>query len=101
MAKGKSVRVKVILECTSCARNGVNPKLPGISRYITQKNRQNTSSQLELRKFCRYCYKHTIHGEIKSRGKKEWEMEGKNNSRGNQEQKIDGEMEIKKQSRNR
>nr|YP_010926846.1 ribosomal protein L33 [Melocactus glaucescens]WKK45451.1 ribosomal protein L33 [Melocactus glaucescens] len=37
----------------------------GISRYITQKNRHNTPSRLELRKFCPYCYRHTIHGEIK------------------------------------
>nr|WEG87558.1 ribosomal protein L33 [Amana wanzhensis] len=66
MAKSKDVRVRVILECTSCcARNGVNKKSPGISRYITQKNRHNTPSRLELRKFCRYCQRHTIHGEIK------------------------------------
>nr|YP_010855802.1 ribosomal protein L33 [Licuala ramsayi]WGM67072.1 ribosomal protein L33 [Licuala ramsayi]WGM77153.1 ribosomal protein L33 [Licuala ramsayi] len=38
MAKGKDVRVRVILECTSCVRNGVNKEKPGISRYITQKN---------------------------------------------------------------
>nr|YP_009992888.1 ribosomal protein L33 [Gentiana delavayi]QNO34072.1 ribosomal protein L33 [Gentiana delavayi] len=63
MAKGKDVRVTVILECTSCARNNVNRV--GISRYITQKNRHNTPNRLELRKFCPYCYKHTIHGEIK------------------------------------
>lgn len=60
--KRKDVRVTVILECTSCVRNGASR---GISRYITQKNRQNTPNRLELRKFCRYCYKHTIHGEIK------------------------------------
>nr|AKR80874.1 ribosomal protein L33 [Xerophyta retinervis]QGQ51663.1 ribosomal protein L33 [Xerophyta spekei]QNQ15063.1 ribosomal protein L33 [Vellozia sp. Kubitzki & Feuerer 97-30]QVV25096.1 ribosomal protein L33 [Xerophyta retinervis] len=67
MAKGKDVRVRVILECTSCVRNGVsvNKESRGISRYITQKNRHNTPSRLELRKFCRYCHKHTIHGEIK------------------------------------
>nr|UZC29585.1 ribosomal protein L33 [Acorus calamus] len=65
MAKGKDARLTVILECTSCVRNGVNKESPGISRYITQKNRHNTSSRLELRKYCRYCYKHMIHGEIK------------------------------------
>nr|YP_009111503.1 ribosomal protein L33 [Erodium crassifolium]AHH24714.1 ribosomal protein L33 [Erodium crassifolium] len=70
MAKGKEARVRVVLECTSCVRNGVNNKKtkkdsPGISRYITQKNRHNTSSQLELRKFCPHCFKHTIHGEIR------------------------------------
>nr|YP_010923034.1 ribosomal protein L33 [Halodule uninervis]WJZ45436.1 ribosomal protein L33 [Halodule uninervis] len=65
MAKGKDIRVRVILECTSCTRKGGNKESPGISRYITQKNRHNTPGRLELRKFCRYCYKHTIHGEIK------------------------------------
>nr|QHN54379.1 ribosomal protein L33 [Calla palustris] len=65
MAKGKDVRVRVILECTSCVRNGVTKKFPGISRYITQKNRHNTPSRLELKKFCRYCNKHAIHGEVK------------------------------------
>nr|YP_010474867.1 ribosomal protein L33 [Corydalis decumbens]UVH69154.1 ribosomal protein L33 [Corydalis decumbens] len=65
MAKGKDVRVRVILECTSCVRNSVTKKSPGISRYITQKNRHKTPSRLELRKFCPYCSKHTIHGEIK------------------------------------
>nr|ABG74831.1 ribosomal protein L33 [Chrysojasminum subhumile]UNP34773.1 ribosomal protein L33 [Chrysojasminum subhumile] len=63
MAKGKdAARVRVILECTGCVRNEVSR---GVSRYITQKNRHNTPNQLELRKFCPYCYKHMIHGEIK------------------------------------
>nr|YP_010317313.1 ribosomal protein L33 [Lantana camara]QID76428.1 ribosomal protein L33 [Lantana camara]UNB14627.1 ribosomal protein L33 [Lantana camara] len=65
MAKRKDARGTVILECTSCIRNGVKKVSRGISRYITQKNRHNTPNQLELRKFCPYCYKHTIHGEIK------------------------------------
>nr|YP_009939432.1 ribosomal protein L33 [Comarum salesovianum]ARD02860.1 ribosomal protein L33 [Alchemilla acutiloba]ARD04794.1 ribosomal protein L33 [Comarum salesovianum]QNV48672.1 ribosomal protein L33 [Comarum salesovianum] len=65
MAKGKDVRVTVILECTSCVRNRLNKESTGISRYITQKNRHNTPIRLELRKFCPCCYKHTIHGEIK------------------------------------
>nr|YP_010251292.1 ribosomal protein L33 [Gentiana haynaldii]QTW90851.1 ribosomal protein L33 [Gentiana haynaldii] len=40
--------------------------ITSISGYIiTQKNRHNTPNRLELRKFCPYCYKHTIHGEIK------------------------------------
>nr|ANP95902.1 ribosomal protein L33 [Pyrola rotundifolia] len=61
MAKGKDVRVMIILECTNCVRNGVNK---GSNRYITQKNRHKTPKRLELKKFCPYCYKHTIHGEI-------------------------------------
>nr|YP_009862806.1 ribosomal protein L33 [Pometia pinnata]QKD76181.1 ribosomal protein L33 [Pometia pinnata] len=48
MAKGKDARVRVILECTCCVRNDVNKESTGISRYITQKNRHNTPSRLEL-----------------------------------------------------
>nr|YP_009529159.1 50S ribosomal protein L33 [Pholisma arenarium]AXX75960.1 50S ribosomal protein L33 [Pholisma arenarium] len=62
MNKRKDGRVTVILECTCCVRNGANK---GISRYITQKNRRNIPNRLEFRKFCRYCYKHTSHEEIK------------------------------------
>nr|YP_009748261.1 ribosomal protein L33 [Pogonia japonica]YP_009748337.1 ribosomal protein L33 [Pogonia minor]QII89941.1 ribosomal protein L33 [Pogonia japonica]QII90017.1 ribosomal protein L33 [Pogonia minor] len=64
MAKGKNIRIIVILECTSCVRKSLNKESLGISRYITQKNRHNTPNRLELRKFCRYCKKYTIHGEI-------------------------------------
>nr|AKZ30094.1 ribosomal protein L33 [Goodenia radicans]AKZ30484.1 ribosomal protein L33 [Goodenia viscida] len=65
MAKSKDVRLTIILECTACVRKGVKRLSKGISRYITQKNRSNTPNRLELKKFCPYCYKHTIHGEIK------------------------------------
>ena len=65
MAKGKDVRIRVILQCVSCVRKGANEESAGISRYSTQKNRHNTPGQLELRKFCRYFRKHTIHAEIK------------------------------------
>nr|QXI83902.1 ribosomal protein L33 [Kuepferia damyonensis] len=44
MAKGKDVRVTVILEC---ARNSVNRVSTGISRYITQKNRHNTPNRVD------------------------------------------------------
>nr|YP_010290505.1 ribosomal protein L33 [Centrolepis aristata]ULQ64450.1 ribosomal protein L33 [Centrolepis aristata] len=71
MAKGKTkaIRVGIILECTSCAQKAMNKKSTRISRYFTQKNRHNTPSRLELRKFCRYCHKHIIHGEIKKKKK--------------------------------
>ena len=65
MAKGKDVRIRVILECINCVRKGTNKESTGVSRYSTQKNRHNTPGQLELRKFCRYCRKHTTHNEIK------------------------------------
>nr|QYB21310.1 ribosomal protein L33 [Diselma archeri]QYB21473.1 ribosomal protein L33 [Fitzroya cupressoides]BBN66540.1 ribosomal protein L33 [Diselma archeri]BBN66622.1 ribosomal protein L33 [Fitzroya cupressoides] len=65
MAKGGNGRIIITLECTSCTQDSVEKKSTGISRYTTQKNRRNTSDPLELKKFCPYCYKHTIHGEIK------------------------------------
>nr|UPX07517.1 ribosomal protein L33 [Leptocodon hirsutus] len=60
----KDIRIMIILECTTCVRKGGKKGSRGISRYITKKNRHNTPNRLELRKFCPYCYKHTIHGEI-------------------------------------
>jgi large subunit ribosomal protein L33 len=63
MAKNKDIRVTVTLECINCTRN--DKKKLGVSRYITQKNRRNTPIRLELKKFCSYCNKHTIHKEIK------------------------------------
>nr|YP_009380032.1 ribosomal protein L33 [Chamaecyparis formosensis]YP_009462984.1 ribosomal protein L33 [Chamaecyparis hodginsii]YP_010165233.1 ribosomal protein L33 [Chamaecyparis pisifera]AQM39026.1 ribosomal protein L33 [Chamaecyparis lawsoniana]QJE70835.1 ribosomal protein L33 [Chamaecyparis obtusa]BCB64045.1 ribosomal protein L33 [Chamaecyparis obtusa var. formosana]BCB64875.1 ribosomal protein L33 [Chamaecyparis obtusa var. obtusa]AQM39109.1 ribosomal protein L33 [Chamaecyparis hodginsii] len=65
MAKSGNVRVTITLECTSCTQDSVEKKSTGISRYTTRKNRRNTPHRLELKKFCPYCYKHTIHGEIK------------------------------------
>nr|QBE88789.1 ribosomal protein L33 [Pharnaceum aurantium] len=66
MAKGKEARINVILECTGCIRRkSLNKESRGIYRYTTQKNRHNTPSPLELRKFCPYCYKHSIFEEIK------------------------------------
>ncbi len=46
MAK-KGNRVQVILECTEQRATGV----PGISRYITTKNRKNTTARIELKKY--------------------------------------------------
>ncbi|CAA7409135.1 unnamed protein product [Spirodela intermedia] len=34
----------IFLERTSCVRNSVTKEFPGISRYMTQKNRHNTPS---------------------------------------------------------
>nr|YP_010566754.1 ribosomal protein L33 [Medicago rigiduloides]UZC32413.1 ribosomal protein L33 [Medicago rigiduloides]UZC32489.1 ribosomal protein L33 [Medicago rigiduloides] len=64
MATGKYVRVTVVLECSTCDKTDVKVE-PGVSRYITQKNRQNSPDRLELRKFCHFCGKHTIHVEMK------------------------------------
>ena len=60
MAKNKN-RVQVILECTEQKESGVQ----GMSRYITTKNKKNTTQRLELKKYNPYLKKYTIHREIK------------------------------------
>ena len=60
MAK-KGNRVQVILECTEHKESG----LPGVSRYITTKNKKNTTERLEMKKFNPYLRKVTVHKEIK------------------------------------
>ncbi|MGP1501127.1 50S ribosomal protein L33 [Bergeyella cardium] len=60
MAK-KGNRVQVILECTEHKESG----LPGMSRYITTKNKKNTTERLELKKFNPVLKKYTVHKEIK------------------------------------
>jgi large subunit ribosomal protein L33 len=61
MAKKKDSRIQVILECTEHKDSG----LPGTSRYITTKNRKNTTERLELKKYNPILRKYTIHKEIK------------------------------------
>jgi large subunit ribosomal protein L33 len=60
MAK-KGNRVQVILECTVHKTTGQ----PGMSRYITTKNRKNTTERLELKKYNPILKKYTVHKEIK------------------------------------
>ena len=59
MAK-KGNRVQVILECTEHKESG----MPGMSRYITTKNKKNTTERLELKKFNPVLRKVTTHKEI-------------------------------------
>ncbi|GIU84361.1 MAG: 50S ribosomal protein L33 [Acidimicrobiales bacterium] len=54
MAKSER-RVDVILECTECKRRN----------YITKKNKNNDRERLELRKYCRWDRRHTIHRETR------------------------------------
>ena len=49
MAK-KGNRVQVILECTEQKENG----LPGMSRYITTKNKKNTPDRMDARSTIRF-----------------------------------------------
>lgn len=59
--KGKDNRIQVILECTEHKTSGV----AGMSRYVTMKNRKNTTQRIEMKKYNSILKKHTLHREIK------------------------------------
>ena len=61
MAKKKGDRIQVILECTEHKESGMS----GTSRYITTKNRKNTTERLELKKYNPVLRRVTVHKEIK------------------------------------
>lgn len=48
------MRVAVTLACTECSNRN----------YTTTKNKKK-QERLELKKFCRFCKKHTVHKEVK------------------------------------
>ncbi|MCE9539728.1 MAG: 50S ribosomal protein L33 [Bacteroidetes bacterium] len=60
MAK-KGNRIQVIMECTEHKTSGK----PGTSRYVTTKNKKNTTERLELKKYNAILKKVTVHKEIK------------------------------------
>ncbi len=45
----------VTLACTECKRRN----------YTTTKNKKTTTGKLELKKYCKFCRKHTPHKETK------------------------------------
>ncbi|MGY3776869.1 50S ribosomal protein L33 [Helcococcus sueciensis] len=49
------MRDKVKLACTECKQRN----------YDTMKNKRNTTDRIELKKYCPFCGKHTIHRETK------------------------------------
>ncbi len=59
--KSKGNRIQITLECTEQK----NTNVPGISRYVTTKNKKNTTGRLELKKYNPYLKKVTVHKEIK------------------------------------
>lgn len=61
MAKSKGNRIQVILECTEHKDSGQ----AGTSRYVTMKNRKNTTERMEVKKYNPILNKHTVHKEIK------------------------------------
>ena len=60
MARSKN-RIQVILECTEHKESGK----PGTSRYVTTKNKKNTTERFELKKYNPILKKVTVHKEIK------------------------------------
>ncbi len=60
MAKAAG-RVKITLECQSCKTSN----LPGVSRYHTTKNKKKTTERLEIKKYCSFERKHTVHREVR------------------------------------
>jgi large subunit ribosomal protein L33 len=54
MARG-DVRIAVTLECQECKRRN----------YQSQKSKRNNPDRIELRKYCRWCGKHTPHKETR------------------------------------
>lgn len=49
------MRVKVTLACTECKQRN----------YDTMKNKQKNPDRIELKKFCKFCRKETVHKETK------------------------------------
>ncbi len=48
-------RVKITLRCNECKQRN----------YNTMKNKKNTPDRIEMKKYCRFCRKHTVHTETK------------------------------------
>ncbi len=49
------MRDSIILACTECKQRN----------YNTTKNKKTTPGKLELKKYCRFCGRHTSHKETK------------------------------------
>nr|YP_009297933.1 ribosomal protein L33 [Plocamium cartilagineum]AOM67871.1 ribosomal protein L33 [Plocamium cartilagineum] len=64
MGKNKGARIVITLEC-ECKNSLENKRKPGVFHYTSTKNRRNTPSRLELRKFCPNCNIHQKFKEIK------------------------------------
>ena len=49
------MRINIQMQCTECKRKN----------YATDKNKKNTTGRLELKKYCPWDRKHTVHRETK------------------------------------
>ena len=50
------MRENILLSCSDCKRKN----------YVTQKNKRNTTGKLQVKKYCKFCGKHTDHKEAKA-----------------------------------
>ena len=55
MATKTGVRVAITLACTECKRRN----------YQSQKSKRNSPDRLEVKKYCRWCGRHTPHRETR------------------------------------
>ena len=51
----KGAREHITLECTECHNR----------TYVTDKNKKNNAERLEIKKYCKFCKKHTMHKQTK------------------------------------
>lgn len=65
MTKNKGSRIIITLECSREISNNTQHRKKGVFRYTTTKNRKNTPSRIEIKKFCPNCNHHRIFKEIK------------------------------------
>ena len=49
------MRTKITLACTECKQRN----------YNTTKDKKNHPERMEIKKYCRFCRKHTLHRETK------------------------------------
>ncbi len=49
------MRAKIIMACVDCKQRN----------YHTKKNKKNDPDRIEMKKYCRFCNKHTVHKETK------------------------------------
>lgn len=49
------MRTRITLECTECKQRN----------YDSMKNKKNTPDRIEIKKYCKFCKKTTVHKETK------------------------------------
>jgi len=49
------MRTRITLACTECKQRN----------YSADKNRQRQQQRLEMKKYCRFCRRHTVHRETR------------------------------------